>query len=148
MNDFLRTLFGKKDEQGEAALAVASKRNGAELAAAGEDGAGPIHISDDSFADVILKAPVPAMVDFWAPWCGPCRMVAPIVEDLARDYGERLVVAKINTDENDRVASEYGIMGIPTLILFRDGQEVDRVVGFAPRQVLQERLEAVLAGEG
>jgi len=84
------------------------------------------------------------LVDFWAPWCGPCRMVAPIVEDLAKAYEGRALIAKLNTDENVRVATELGIMGIPTLILFKNGQEVDRVIGFAPRNALESKLTAVL----
>ncbi|MGD9047602.1 MAG: thioredoxin [Anaerolineae bacterium] len=104
----------------------------------------PVHVSDETFEEMVLKAPVPALVDFWAPWCGPCRMVAPIVEELARDYHGRAMVAKINTDENVQVASQLGIMGIPTLILFKDGQEVDRVVGYAPRRAVEEKLKAQL----
>ncbi|HSJ55702.1 MAG TPA: thioredoxin [Anaerolineae bacterium] len=105
-----------------------------------------MHVTDATFQEVVLGAPVPAMVDFWAPWCGPCRMVAPVVEALAREYDGRAVVAKINTDENQQLAGRLGIMGIPTLILFKDGQEVDRVVGFVPRKTLEERLLAVIEG--
>ncbi|MGD8795135.1 MAG: thioredoxin [Anaerolineae bacterium] len=103
-----------------------------------------MHVTDDTFEDVVLNADVPAMVDFWAPWCGPCRMVAPIVEDLAKEYGGRAVIAKVNTDENVETASKLGIMGIPTLILFKGGVEVGRVVGFAPRQTLEGHLQALL----
>jgi thioredoxin 1 len=132
MAGFLKSLFGKNEEQ--APVAEAAPASNAE----------PIHITDESFEADVLKASLPALVDFWAPWCGPCRMVAPIVEDLARVYDGRLVVAKINTDENVKVAGGLGIRGIPTLILFKDGREVDRVIGYAPRHVLEEKLKAVL----
>ena len=128
-------MFGKNEEQAPVA---------GEEGAAPQSDAKPIHVTDESFEAEVLKASLPALVDFWAPWCGPCRMVAPIVEDLAKAYDGRLVVAKINTDENVQVAGGLGIMGIPTLILFKDGQEVDRVVGYAPRHVLEEKLKAVL----
>ena len=104
----------------------------------------PIHVTDDSFGEAILDAATPVLVDFWAPWCGPCRMIAPIVEGLAKDYEGRAVIAKVNTDENVRVASQLGIQGIPTLILFKEGQEVDRVVGYAPRDAIRQKLNAVL----
>jgi thioredoxin 1 len=149
-------MFGKKEETVEVAGAAAvagtavaePAGSGAEPAAShGEPAAShgePVHISDETFEEVVLKAPVPALVDFWAPWCGPCRMVAPIVEDLAEDYNGRAVIAKINTDENVRMAGQLGIMGIPTVIIFKDGQEVDRVVGYVPRKTLEEKLKAQL----
>ena len=115
-----------------------------QTSAAPASDAEPIHVTDDTFDAEVVNAALPALVDFWAPWCGPCRMVAPIVEDLARAYDGRLVVAKVNTDENVRVATDLGIMGIPTLILFKGGEEVDRVVGFAPRHVLEEKVKAIL----
>jgi thioredoxin 1 len=138
MVGFLKSWFGKKDESPVgAAMAVESDSQTSD--------AKPVHVTDDTFESVVLGSPVPAMVDFWAPWCGPCRMIAPLVEDLAKVYDGRVVFAKMNTDENAKVAGELGIMGIPTLILFRDGQEVDRVVGYAPRHLLQEKLDKVLS---
>ena len=142
MASMIKSLFGKKEEVVEvAAGAAVAEMELVELAASTGE---PVHVSDETFEEMVLKAPVPALVDFWAPWCGPCRMVAPIVEDLARDYDGRAMIAKINTDENVRVAGQLGIMGIPTLILFKDGQEVDRVVGYAPRKALEEKLKAHL----
>ncbi|MCL7452918.1 MAG: thioredoxin [Anaerolineae bacterium] len=112
--------------------------------AARRSDASPVHVTDETFEQVVLNSDVPAMVDFWAPWCGPCRMVAPIVEDLAKEYDGRAVIAKLNTDENVETASSLGIMGIPTLILFKDGMEVGRVVGFVPRRTLEGHLQALL----
>lgn len=148
MSGFLKSLFGGKDGA-PAEDAAAPSDGGAPAAVAegpltSESNAEPIHVTDDTFTDVVLNSSVPALVDFWAPWCGPCRMIAPVVEDLARDYDGRALLVKVNTDENVQVASQLGIMGIPTLILFKDGQEVDRVVGYAPRHVLEEKLNAVL----
>ena len=138
MTGFLKTLFGKKEAP---AVTTAPTADPAVPILDAE----PIHVTDDTFDETILKVSLPALVDFWAPWCGPCRMIAPIVEDLAKMYEGKAVIAKFNTDENVKMASQLGIMGIPTLILFKDGKEVDRVVGFAPRQVLQEKLDAVLS---
>jgi thioredoxin 1 len=141
MSGILKSLFGKKEE---AIDAQGSKSAGHKIDTAPLSGAEPIHVTDETFEQMVLNAPVPAMVDFWAPWCGPCRMVAPIIEDLAKKYDGRAVIAKINTDENLKIAGQMGIMGIPTLILFKNGQEVDRVVGFAPQRVVEEKLKAVL----
>lgn len=145
MVDLLKTLFGRKEEEVVAGSQVAGAASVAEVAVAASD-VEPIHVTDETFEDQVLGAELPVLVDFWAPWCGPCRMVAPVVEELARAYDGRAVVAKINTDENPHTPTRYQIMGIPTLILFRDGQEVDRVVGFAPRKALEERLQKVLDG--
>jgi thioredoxin 1 len=134
MVDFLKTLFGKQEEPAQEGLALAEPASGAE----------PLHVTDETFEELVLNADLPAMVDFWAPWCGPCRMVAPIVEDLARDFGGRAVIAKVNTDENAQTMMDYGIMGIPTLILFKGGQEVGRVVGYAPRHTLESHLKALV----
>jgi thioredoxin 1 len=138
MAGLIKSLFGQKEEP----ATVAGAEPVEEVAQSSD--AEPIHVTDDTFDDVVLSSSLPALVDFWAPWCGPCRMIAPIIEDLAKAYDGRAVVAKINTDENVEMAGRLGIMGIPTLILFRDGQEVDRVVGYAPRHALEEKLNAVL----
>jgi thioredoxin 1 len=104
----------------------------------------PIEVSDAQFDSEILKAEKPVLVDFWAPWCGPCRMVGPVVEELAGEYQDRLKVAKVNTDDNQSHAARLGIQGIPTLIFFKDGREVDRVVGALPKGALKQRIDAVL----
>lgn len=137
MPNLLKSLFGSKEEEQDAAAVVAEQ-------VAPASNAEPIHVSDEMFEEVVLQSDLPALVDFWAPWCGPCRMIAPIVEELAQKYDGRAVIAKINTDENVEIAGKLGIMGIPTVILFKDGQEVDRVVGFAPGNVLEDKLQATL----
>ena len=101
-------------------------------------------VTDATFESDVLNSPLPILVDFWAEWCGPCRMIAPIVEEIARDYNGRLQVVKMNVDANPRTPARLGIMGIPTLILFKDGREVDRVVGYRPKRALEEFLLAHL----
>jgi thioredoxin 1 len=100
----------------------------------------PVAVTDGDFEQVVLAAQMPVVVDFWAAWCGPCRMIGPVVERLAAEYSGRLLVAKLDVDENPRTAQRYGVMSIPTLILFKDGQEVDRVIGALPEEVLRSRL--------
>lgn len=105
----------------------------------------PIHVSDAAFEKAVLKSDIPVLVDFWAPWCGPCRMVAPSVEKLAGEYAGRLLVAKVNTDDNPEYAMKYGVQGIPTLLFVRGGQVVDRIVGAAPYPMIKARVDAVLS---
>ncbi len=105
---------------------------------------GPLHVGDGNFEEEVLQSELPVMVDFWAPWCGPCRKVAPVVEELAQEYAGRVLVAKLNTDEHQDWARHLGIRGIPTLIFFKRGQEVDRVIGAVPKATLKDRLEALL----
>ncbi|AFZ60499.1 thioredoxin [Anabaena cylindrica FACHB-243] len=101
-------------------------------------------VTDDSFDQDVLQSDVPVLVDFWAPWCGPCRMVAPVVEEIAAQYEGQLKVVKVNTDENPQVAGRYGIRSIPTLMIFKGGQKVDMVVGAVPKTTLSTTLEKYL----
>ncbi|MBS3028357.1 MAG: thioredoxin [Dolichospermum sp. DET50] len=102
------------------------------------------NVTDSSFKVDVLDSEVPVLVDFWAPWCGPCRMVAPVVEEIALQYEGKLKVVKVNTDENPQIASQYGIRSIPTLMIFKDGQKVDTVVGAVPKTTLSNTLEKYL----
>jgi thioredoxin 1 len=101
-------------------------------------------VTDGSFKSEVLESDVPVLVDFWAPWCGPCRMVAPVVDEIAEQYLGQVKVVKLNTDENPGVASEYGIRSIPTLMIFKGGQRVDMVVGAVPKTTLASTLEKYL----
>jgi thioredoxin 1 len=103
-----------------------------------------IAVTDASFEQDVLKSDIPVLVDFWAPWCGPCRMVAPVVEEVATQYEGKIKVFKLNTDENPSVAGKYGIRSIPTLILFKAGQKVDVVVGAVPKTTLSTTIEKLL----
>ena len=101
----------------------------------------PITVTDDTFASVVLQAgATPVLLDCWAPWCGPCRMIAPVMEELAAEAGGRFVVGKLNTDENPRVAGQFRIDAIPTMLIFKNGKLVDRLVGLLPKQEIQRRL--------
>ncbi len=98
-------------------------------------------VTDSDFEQSILKAGKPALVDFWAPWCGPCRIIGPIVEELAPSYQGRAVIAKMNVDDNPQIAQRLGVTSIPTLMMFKDGKLVDRVVGAMPKGELQKFIE-------
>ncbi len=103
-----------------------------------------VTVTDADFEQAVLKSDKPVMVDFWAPWCGPCRAVAPTLEELATQYEGKLVIAKVNTDENPRYMSEYGVMAIPTMIIFKNGEEVDRIQGAGPKSFYTSRIESIL----
>jgi len=104
----------------------------------------PVAVSDSDFDQIVLQSKTPVLVDFWAAWCGPCRMVAPVVEELAGEYAGKITVAKLNVDENPKTASQYGIMSIPTLLIFKKGAPVSNIVGFRPKAELKKTIDAVL----
>jgi len=104
----------------------------------------PAEVTDATFEQEVVKASRPVLVDFWAPWCGPCRMVAPIVEELAKEYDGKVNFVKLNTDDNPVTAARYSIRSIPTLLVFKGGQPVGQIIGFRPKSDLRRRLDAAL----
>lgn len=104
----------------------------------------PTDTTDSTFQADVLDNDTPVLVDFWAPWCGPCRMVAPIVEELAEEYDGKVKFVKLNTDENPQIAGKYGIRSIPTLLVFKGGEPVSQIVGFRPKSDLAKRLDEAL----
>jgi len=105
----------------------------------------PTDVTDGTFEAEVLKSDKPVLVDFWAPWCGPCRMVAPVVEELAEEYGGKVKFLKLNTDDNLNTAATYGIRSIPTLLMFKGGQPVDQIIGFRPKGDLKRVIDKALA---
>jgi len=103
-----------------------------------------IELNSKNFKEEVLESSIPVLIDLWAPWCMPCRMITPIVDQLAEDNQGKLKVCKLNTDENQDIAARYGIQGIPTLLFFKDGQEVDRLVGVTPKPIIQKKVDAIL----
>jgi thioredoxin 1 len=104
----------------------------------------PTHVTDDTFGAEVIQSDVPAIVDFWAPWCAPCHMIAPILEEIAADYDGQLKVAKLDVDQNPQVATQFGVMSIPTMILFKDGEAVERLIGYMPKERLLEKITSHL----
>ncbi|MCA6073686.1 thioredoxin [Fulvivirga sedimenti] len=104
----------------------------------------PLEITDANFEEII-KSDKPVLVDFWAEWCGPCKMIGPVVEELANDYDGRAVIGKVNVDENPNVSVKFGIRSIPTLLVFKNGEIVDKQIGAVPKGVLSQKLDAQLA---
>lgn len=105
----------------------------------------PLVVTDGSFEADVLKSNVLTLVDFWAPWCAPCRMISPVLDEIAQAYGERLRLVKVNVDENHQSPMKFGVQGIPNLIFFKNGRAVDQVVGAIPKAELVRRIEALLA---
>jgi thioredoxin 1 len=103
-----------------------------------------VQLTDNGFEKDVLKSSKPVLVDFWAPWCGPCRMLGPIVEEIAKEYAGKVVVGKMNTDENPDTASRYNISAIPTMLLFKGGQVVEQMVGVHSKKDIKEKLDALL----
>ena len=103
--------------------------------------ASPLHVTDASFQKDVLESPTPVLVDFWAPWCGPCKMIAPVLDELAGELAGKVAIAKVNVDDHQQHAAQFRVQGIPTMILFKGGREVDRLVGAAPKAQLARWIQ-------
>lgn len=130
---------------------VAANAGNNRKAVCGKCGAGlemvpakPVEVTDANFENVISRAELPVILDLWAPWCGPCRMIAPIIEQLATEFAGRAIVGKLNTDQNQRTAAAFSVQGIPTILFLKQGREVDRIVGVADKATIRRRFETIL----
>ncbi len=103
-----------------------------------------VELTDANFDEIVLKATKPVLVDFWAEWCGPCRMVGPIVHDIAEEYGERAIIGKVDVDSNPEISAKFGIRNIPTILFFKDGVVADKQVGAVPKAQLANKLDAIM----
>ena len=104
----------------------------------------PVYLSDTTFDDEVIQSETPVLVDFWAEWCGPCKMIAPVLDEIATDLDGKLIIGKLDVDENQSTAMAFGVMSIPTLLLFKNGQPVERIVGFQPKPQLVAKISAHL----
>ena len=104
----------------------------------------PLTITDDNFETEVIKSDLPVLIDFWAAWCGPCKMIAPIVEEMAEEYDGKLKVGKLDVDENQQIAIKYGVRSIPTVILFKDGEVKETIIGAVPKSMFVEKVEPIL----
>jgi thioredoxin 1 len=105
----------------------------------------PIHVSDDAFEKAVLQSPLPVIVDFWAPWCGPCKMIGPMLEKIASEYSGKLIVAKVNTDDNPKWAIDFGVQGIPTMLFVSGGKVIHTQVGAVPEAYIRDAIETFLS---
>ena len=103
-----------------------------------------VEITDQSFQEAVLNSDKPVLVDFWAAWCGPCRMLGPIIEEIANDFEGKAIVGKVDVDNNQQISVDYGIRNIPTVLIFKNGEVVDKIVGVSPKEVIAEKLSAYL----
>jgi thioredoxin 1 len=104
-------------------------------------------LTENNFESEVLNSKIPVLVDFWAPWCGPCRSMAPVIEDLAKEFEGKVKVGKVNVDENRNLAGTYGIMSIPTLIFFKNGEKVDQLVGYTSKSALVKKFDSLVEGQ-
>jgi len=102
-----------------------------------------LHLNEENFEEIVNNSAKPVFIDFWAPWCGPCRMLGPVVEEIANDFEGKVVVAKVNVDENQNLAQKFGVMSIPTMVVMKNGETVNKMVGFAPKQAIASMLEEI-----
>lgn len=105
----------------------------------------PLNVTDENFQTEVVDSDLPVLVDFWATWCGPCRMIAPSIEELAREYDGRVKICKVDVDNAQQTAQGFGIRSIPTLLIFKDGKQADQLVGAVPKSAIEDKLKAVLA---